>query len=97
MLVVTVVEGKVPIPKTKEFEEAFSLGKKEMLPPGLVSSALLKNIKNPETYRVQTVWDSREALDKMRSSTETPKAFEFFQKVGVMPTLEVYEIINNIP
>lgn len=97
MQIITVVEGQVPSSRAKEFEENFATAKKESVPPGFVSSFLLKGSKSSETYRIQTIWQSREALEKMRSSTQTPKAFELFLKVGVTPNLEVYEIIDNIP
>ncbi len=97
MLVITVVEGQVPSSKAKEFEESFALAKNEFLPSGFVSSSLLKQSKLPEIYRIQTTWESKEALEKMRSSTQTPKAFELFLKVGAKPNLEVYEVIDNIP
>ncbi len=97
MFVVTVVEGNVPSLKAKVFEENFAMVKTEPVPQGFVSSSLLRGSKEPEVYRIQTVWQSREALEKMRSSTQTPKAFELFQKVGVKPTLEVYEVIDSVP
>jgi heme-degrading monooxygenase HmoA len=97
VLVVTVVEGQVPLGKAKEFEDSFALAKKESLPPGFVSSSLLRRDKLPETYRIQTTWESQEALERMKSSIQTPKAFEFFLKVGVKPNLEVYEALDNIP
>ncbi len=97
MRVITVVEGKVSSSKSKEFEANYTLVKNEPVPPGFISSSLLRSSKNPENYRIQTVWDSQEALEKMRSTTQTPKAFELFQKVGVAPTLEVYDVIDNVP
>jgi len=97
MSVVTIVEGKIPSFKMAEFEAAYASTKKEPLPPGLMMSSLLKNSKTPEIYRIQTVWQSHEALEKMRSSTNTPKAIELFQKVGATPNLEVYYIVDNLP
>ncbi len=97
MVVHTVVEGKIPASKKREFEEAFAVAKKEDLPPGLVTSILLKNAKAQETYRIQTVWENQEALEKMRSTTQTPKAVELFRSVGIAPTLEIYEQVDSIP
>ena len=97
MEVITIVEGKVPISKAKEFETAYESLKKDALTPGLVRSSLLRKSDNPEIYRIETVWESREALDKMRSSTQTPKAIELFQKVKTSPRLEIYDIAYNIP
>ncbi len=97
MEVITIVEGKVPISKAGEFEAAYESLKQEPFPPGLLRSSLLRNSDNPEIYRIETAWESREALDKMRSSTQTPKAVELFQKVKASPRVEIYDIVHNLP
>lgn len=97
MTILTIAEGKIPISKTNEFEKTFRLAKKEALPTGLITSSLLKNTNTLGTYRIQTAWENQEALEKMRSTTQTPKAIEIFQSVGVTPTLEIYELVENIP
>jgi len=97
MEVITIVEGKVPISKAKEFETAYASLKQDALTPGLIRSSLLRKSDNPEIYRIETVWESREALEKMRSSTQTPKAIELFQKVKASPRLEIYDVVYNIP
>ena len=97
MEVVTIVEGRVPVSKAKEFETAYESLKQDALTPGLIRSSLLRKSDNPEIYRIETVWESREALEKMRSSTQTPKAIELFQKVKASPRLEIYDLVYNIP
>ena len=92
---ITIVEGKIPISKSKEFERAYESLKQDALTPGLVRSSLLRKSDNPEIYRIETVWESHEALDKMRSSTQTPKAIELFQKVKASPRLEIYDILHD--
>ncbi len=96
MEVITIVEGIIPASKVREFEDAYVSVKKEAFPPGLVSSLLLKNTKSPQIYRIQTVWASQEALEAMRSSTNTPKAIELFKKVGAKPELEVFEVVGSV-
>lgn len=97
MKVLTIVEGKIPLQKAREFENNFASVKKEPLPPGFVTSSLIKNSKTPETYRIQTLWESRETLEKMRSNTQTPKAIELFQRMGAVPVLEIYDVVENVP
>lgn len=97
MEVVTIVEGRVPVSKAREFETAYADLKQDALTPGLIRSSLLRRSDNPEIYRIETVWESREALEKMRSSTQTPKATELFQKVKASPRLEIYDVVYNIP
>ncbi len=96
MEVITIVEGKVPVSKAKEFETAYASLKQDALTPGLIRSSLIRKSDNPEIYRIETVWESREALEKMRSSTQTPKAIELFQKVKASPHLEIYDLVHNI-
>ncbi len=97
MEVITIVEGRVPISKAREFETAYASLRQGVLSSGLIRSSLLRNSDNPEIYRIETVWESREALEKMRSSTQTPKAIELFQKVKASPHVEIYDIVNNVP
>ncbi len=97
MTVITIVEGRIPNSKSKEFEAAYAFLKTEPPTPGLLTSSLLRNSKTPEIYRIQTTWQSREALEKMRATTQTPKAIELFQKFGGTPNLEVYEVIDSVP
>ncbi len=97
MQIITIVEGKVPSLKANEFEANFALAKKEPLPPGLVSTSLLRNSKNPDVYKILTVWESMEALEKMRSSTSTPKAIALFQNIGGNPTLSIHELVDVVP
>lgn len=97
MEVITIVEGRVPISKAREFETAYASLKQDVLPPGLIRSSLLRNNDNPDIYRIETVWENREVLEKMRSSTQTPKAIELFQKVKASPRVEIYDIVNNVP
>lgn len=87
----------MPVSKAREFETAYESLKQDALTPGLIRSSLLRKSDNPEIYRIETMWESREALDKMRSSTQTPKAIELFQKVKASPHLEIYAVVYNIP
>ncbi len=97
MTVVTEVQGIINQSRLKEFEQSFSAAKLEVLPEGLVSSILLKNVKEIGAYTIQTLWESMDALDKMRSATQTPKAVELFQKVGVEAKVSVYQVFDSIP
>ena len=92
--VVTIVEGKIPFSKTKEFEDAYA-SVKGPFPSGWVESRLIKNSSDPEIYRIETVWESRKVLEKYRTSTTTPVAVALFQKVGINPIVNIYEIRHS--
>jgi len=95
--VITTVEGKIPVDKSEEFEEAYAALKTWPFPVGWVCSALLRNINDPEIYRIQTVWESRAVLEKFRNSGETPAAPALFKKFGAEPVLEIYDTTQKIP
>jgi heme-degrading monooxygenase HmoA len=97
MEVITIVEGRVPISRAGEFETAYESLKQDALTQGLIRSSLLRKSDDHEIYRIETVWESREALEKMRRSAQTPKAIELFQKVKASPRLEIYDVVYNIP
>lgn len=93
--VLTFVKGEVPTSKIRKFEAGYAALKKEPLPQGLEQSYLLKNSEKPEAYTVVSIWESREALDKMRSSS-APAAPALFKKFGATPQLEIQEAVNSI-
>lgn len=92
MEVITFVQGKVPDSKKEEFESGYEILKQDSKPDGLIASYLLRK---EDTYVIETVWESQEALNKMRSE-EKPAAIKLFNKIGVEPTLKVYNMVNNI-
>ncbi len=92
MEVITVVEGKVPSSRVREFEAAYASVKDQPKPPGWKRSMLLRDTTEQGSYRVSTTWETREALDEMRKSTSVPVAIALFRKVGVEPNLRIFEI-----
>ncbi|MCL5318132.1 MAG: antibiotic biosynthesis monooxygenase [Thaumarchaeota archaeon] len=96
MKVLTFVKGEVPTSKVREFEAGYAALKKEPLPQGLEQSYLLKNSEKPETYIIVSIWESREALEKMRSSGSAPAAPTLFKKFGATPQLEIHKMVNAI-
>ena len=96
MKVLTFVKGEVQASKIREFEAGYATLKKESLPSGLEQSYLLKNTEKPETYTIVSIWESHEALEKMRSSGREPAAPALFKKFGATPQLEIHEAVNTI-
>ncbi|MBI5880096.1 MAG: antibiotic biosynthesis monooxygenase [Chloroflexi bacterium] len=62
------------------------------LDPGLVQTFLLHNLKNANTWQIVTVWESREALDAMRNSGQTPRGVLIFRAAGAEPALSVFVV-----
>ena len=97
MRVMTIVRGKVPTAAAKSLELAYSgLRNAGGFPPGLINSFLIKSKQEPETFMVETIWESLEALDRMRSS-QKPAAVKLFEDLGVSPSVEMFEIRDSLP
>ena len=96
MKVATLVTGRVPRVRREQFESGYRSAKADALPPGLEMSVLLRSSGDPETYTIESVWSSREALDAMRAAGK-PKAVALFEAVGATPKVEIHEIAESIP
>ena len=95
--VMTIVEGRVSESKSKDFEAAYGALKGGALSPGLRMSFLARDTADSKFYRIITVWESREALDRMRSSGQVPAAIALFRSVGVEPQLRVHDVPQTMP
>jgi heme-degrading monooxygenase HmoA len=95
MEIVTFVRGKVPSSKLEEFEVGYENLKGVTKPEGLIVSYLLQDVNDKEVYMIETVWESLEALEKMRSQKK-PAAPSLFLKAGAKPTLTIYKFKNKI-
>lgn len=60
------------------------------VPDGLLRTELLRG--SDHTWRIETLWRDRAALDAMRAGTEPPAAPALFRSVGADPTLTVFEV-----
>jgi heme-degrading monooxygenase HmoA len=93
-VVMTILEAQVTPEKWAALEQAYQEGTRNMdLDPGLVQTFLVHGVKEPNQWRILTVWESREALDKMRQSGETPRGVLMFRVAGAEPSLTVFDIV----
>jgi len=90
-MVMTILEAQVAPDKWTALEKAYQ-DMSLRLDPGLVQTFLVHGVKDPTLWRIITVWESREALDKMRQSNETPRGVVMFRAAGAEPTLAVFDI-----
>jgi len=97
MKVMTVVSGMVPDAKAGSFERDYAKLARGPLTPGLVRSQLLKKPDDVNfVYRIETLWESREMLDKMKARPEPPEAVRLFLKVGNPPSVELFELAGEV-
>ena len=61
-----------------------------------LQSFLLQMKENQKLWRIVTVWESMEALQKMKSSSETPAGVLIFHKAGAKPVLSIFEVKEEL-
>jgi len=93
-LVITVLEAHVAPEKTAALEEAYK-GAIGQLDAGITQTFLLRSFKDATLWQIATVWESREALDEMRRSGETPRGVLIFRAAGAEPVLSVSDIVAS--
>lgn len=94
-LVLTVLEARVPLERQREVEGVFRAGMKN-IPPEIVESFLVRDVKDPCLYRLNTVWQNRESLDAMRASGVKPKGVQMFEEVGASPVLSIHDVVVHV-
>lgn len=94
-MIMTILEGRVAEENWPALEQAFRKGS-ELMEPGLVRSYLIHAIKESDLWRILTIWTSREALDAMRRSAETPTGVLMFRSAHSEPVLSVYDLVQEI-
>jgi DNA-binding NtrC family response regulator len=92
--VVTIVEGKVPIDRIGEFEAIFDEMKRGPQPEGLIASYLLKKRDPNNVYQIVANWNSQESVELMMSKGP-PAAIVAFKRVGVEPSLPMFDILDE--
>ncbi|HSB66296.1 MAG TPA: antibiotic biosynthesis monooxygenase [Anaerolineales bacterium] len=94
-MIMTILEGRVAKENWPALEQVYKKGAQEEQ-PGLVRSYLIHSIKESDLWRILTIWTSREALEAMRRSTETPAGVLMFRTAQSEPVLTIYEIAQEI-
>lgn len=91
-MVITVLEGAVPEPLWQALREEYAEQTKH-LPPQMVETFLVHGASEPTSWQVISIWKSREALEEMRRSAETPGGVLVFRAAAVTPRLTILDVI----
>jgi quinol monooxygenase YgiN len=94
-MVMTILEARVIKENWSALEQAFKDGSSHP-EAGLEHSYLVRAAKDPDLWRILTIWSSREALDVMRRSVDTPLGVLMFRSANSEPVLSVYDIVEQI-
>lgn len=94
MQAMTVVQGMVNSSRAAAFERDYAELARRPPAPGLVGSQLLRKPDGIHfVYRIETLWESREALDRARSRPVPPESVRAFLAVGDPPSLEIFDLV----
>jgi hypothetical protein len=93
-MVMTILEAHVSKENWVALEQAYQQGIQHK-DAGIVQTFLTHSLKDADLWRIQTVWQSREALDAMRSSGETPRGVLMFRSAKAEPSLSIFEITQH--
>jgi heme-degrading monooxygenase HmoA len=93
-MVITILEARVAPEKQGVLEQEYRqrIGQLEA---GIVQTFLLRDARDSARWQIATVWRSREALDEMRNSGETPTGVLIFRQAGAEPTLSVLNVVAH--
>lgn len=93
-MVITILEAHVAPEKAGLLEEAYKRGI-ERLDAGIAQTFLLRSPKDSNVWQIVTAWQSREALDEMRRSGDTPRGVLMFRAADAEPILSVFDVIAH--
>ncbi len=92
----TVLEAHVEPDHEAALLAAYQAAGQETMPPGLVRSTLLRDVNDPTLWRIETVWESHEALEAMRRGG-TPRGLQIFLAAAAQPSLTIFDVAAELP
>jgi heme-degrading monooxygenase HmoA len=90
----TIVEGAVEPGRERDLRSAWEVTAAGALPAGFIESSLLR--AEDGTWRVVSVWESKEAVLAMRASGEPPAAPVMFERAGSMPSVSMWTVEGRV-
>ncbi len=96
-MVITILEAHVEPDMAPALLTAYQHGLSH-LPPQMVQTFLARDANDKTLWRIISVWKSREALDEMRRSRETPEGILMFRAAGAEdPQVSIFEVAAFAP
>jgi hypothetical protein len=93
-MVMSVLEAQVVPEQWAALQQSYET-RARVLPPQIVESFLVQSATDSTLWRILTVWRSREALEQMRQSGETPTGVLIFRDAGAEPSLTIFSVRAN--
>jgi heme-degrading monooxygenase HmoA len=91
---VTIVEAAVDANREGDLRAAWDEVTAGVLPAGFIESSLLRT--EDRTWRIVTVWESKEAVSAMRATGEPPAALVVFQRAGAKPSVSMSTVEGRV-
>ena len=95
-MVITILEAHVGAEDWPAFQDDYK-NRTVQLPPQMLQTFLLQDVADQTFWRIISVWKSREALNEMRNSGETPTGVLMFRNVGAEPKLSIFNVPASAP
>jgi heme-degrading monooxygenase HmoA len=94
-MVLSILEAHVPQAQEPALRGAYADAARDAFPPGLIRSMLLRTANDPTLWRIETLWESREALVAMRGSG-TPRGILIFRAAGAEPVVSILDVVATL-
>lgn len=91
---VTMVEGTVEAAREVDLRSAWEVTRAGTLPAGFIESSLLR--AEDGTWRIVSVWESKEAVVAMRASGAAPAALVMFEQAGSKPSVSMWTVEGRV-
>jgi heme-degrading monooxygenase HmoA len=96
-MILTVLEAHVDAGKESALQSAYATAiASNERPSGLVRSQLIRDAFDPTRWRIQTWWESREALTAMRATGTPPAGILMFRAAGAEPATSIFEVVDEL-
>jgi hypothetical protein len=93
-MVISILEARVAPERWAALQQSYET-RASVLPPQIVESFLAQSAADSTLWRILTVWRTREALEQMRQSGETPTGILIFRDAGAEPSLSIFSVQAN--
>ena len=90
-MVMTILEAHVESDQWPTLEREFQTAVHQ-LDAGIVQTFLLHGFADSTLWQIATLWESREALNAMRQSGQTPRGVLMFRAAQAEPMLSIFEV-----
>jgi heme-degrading monooxygenase HmoA len=90
----TIVQGAVGAAREDDLRSAWQDKTDEPLPAGFIESSLLRS--EDGSWRIVTVWESKEAVMGMRALGEPPAALVMFEAAGSTPSVSMWTVEGRV-